>query len=344
MPAEFLPGFRSAPGGYRAAMPKPVSEQVVVVLGASSGIGRATALAFARRGAAVVCASRGADALATLVEEITAAGGRAVSVPTDITDEAALHSLVAAAEDAYGRIDTWVNDSGVSVYGPIATTPVSDFRRVLEVNVLGHVAASKVAVPALQRAGGGVLVGIASAEGVRSLPMHAPYTASKFALRSFYDALRMELAAEGVPVAVTSILPAGIGTPFWEHSRNHTGHLTKPPPPVYAPELVADVVVRAAQHPRREIAVGGATTGFVLGQRFSPALTDLVLSLVGRAAQTSDRPDDGTDILDTPTPGPGQVHGDHTTHLVRHSPFTALAERFVRPGEVLLGLRARLAR
>ena len=325
-------------------MPRPVAEQVVVVLGASSGIGRATALEFARKGAAVVCASRGEEALNTLVAEITVEGGRAIAVPTDITRQDDLDALVVAAEAAFGRIDTWVNDSGVSVYGTIAQTPLEDFRKVLEVNFLGHVAASKAAVPALQRAGGGVLIGIASVEGVRSLPMHAPYTASKFALRSFYDSLRVELAQDGVPVAVSTVLPAGIGTPFWEHSRNHTDHLTKPPPPVYAPELVADVVVRMSEHPRRQIAVGGASVGFILGEKFNPALTDLVLSLVGRRMQTSKRPDNGADILDTPTSGPGQVHGHHVSHLVRRDVFTTVAERFVSPGELLLALRTRWAR
>jgi NAD(P)-dependent dehydrogenase (short-subunit alcohol dehydrogenase family) len=324
-------------------MPKPLHEQVVVILGASSGIGRATALELARKGAAVVCASRGEEALRTLVEEIEGSGGRAAAVPTDITDPAQLDRLVSVAEGRFGHIDTWVNNAAVSVYGTVEDIPLEDFRRVMEVNFLGHVAASKAALPALRRAGGGVLIGVASAEGVRSMPLHAPYSASKFAVRSFYDSLRMELAADGTPVAVTSILPAGIGTPFWEHSRNLTGTMTKPPPPVYAPELVAEAIMRTAVSPRREVIVGGAAVGFVLGQRLNPALTDFVLSLVGRKMQTTDRPDNGTDILHTPTSGPGQVNGDHTDHLVRHSPVTFLAERFVRPGEVLLALRNRRA-
>ena len=325
-------------------MTRPLQEQVVVVLGASSGIGRAAAYAFARGGAAVVCAARGVEALQTLVDDITAGGGRAVAVPTDITRPDELAALVTAAETTYGRIDTWVTMAGVSVYGTVAQVPLEEFRRVAEVNYLGHVAAAQAAVPALVRAGGGVLVGMASVEGVRSLPMHAPYTASKFAVRSFYDALRMELAQEGAPVAVSTVLPAGIGTPFWEHSRNHTAHLTKPPPPVYAPELVADVVVRMAQHPRRQVVVGGASLGFLLGEKLNPALTDVVLSLVGRRMQTSRRPDNGTDNLDAPSAGPGQVHGDHVGHLVRRDLFTTLSERFVRPGEVLLALRSRWAR
>ncbi len=324
---------------------KPVSEQVVVVLGASSGIGRATALALAREGASVVCASRGAEALGTLVREVEEAGGTAVAVPTDITNPYALEALVQAAEGRYGRVDTWVNVAGVSVYGSVRDVPLEDFRRVLEVNLLGHVAATKAALPALERAGGGVVIGIASAEGARAVPLHAPYTASKFALRAFYDALRVELAQEGSPVRVTTLLPAGISTPFWERSRNLTGgHLTKPPPPVYAPELVAAAVVRAATHPRREVPVGGAAYGFILGQRISPALTDALMSLVMRRAQTSDRPDTGTDVLDRPAPGPGQVRGDHPGHVARHSPATALAARLPRPGELLTAARARLAR
>jgi NAD(P)-dependent dehydrogenase (short-subunit alcohol dehydrogenase family) len=209
----------------------------------------------------------------------------------------------------------------------------------MEVNFLGHVAAAKAAVPALERAGGGVLIGIVSVEGYRSMPLHAPYSASKFALRAFYDALRMELADEHSPVAITSILPAGIGTPFFEHSRSKTGAMPKPPPPVYAPELVAEVIVRAAEHPRREIPVGDAALGFLAGQRVSPALTEAVLSVAGPRMQQADRPDDGTDILDAPTPGPGRVRGAFADHLVTSSPLTRAAGALLHPGELLLRAR-----
>jgi NAD(P)-dependent dehydrogenase (short-subunit alcohol dehydrogenase family) len=318
---------------------RPVTDQAVVVLGASSGIGRATALAFGRRGAQVVVASRGVEALDTLVTELTALGAQAVSVPTDITDEAAVDALARTAEERFGRIDTWVTGPAVSVYGTVADITVAEFRRVMEVNFLGHVAAAKAAVPALERAGGGVLIGIVSVEGYRSMPLHAPYSASKFALRAFYDALRMELADEHSPVAITSILPAGIGTPFFEHSRSKTGAMPKPPPPVYAPELVAEVIVRAAEHPRREIPVGDAALGFLAGQRVSPALTEAVLSVAGPRVQQADRPDDGTDILDTPTPGPGRVRDAFADHLVTSSPLTRAAGALLRPGELLLRAR-----
>ena len=144
---------------------------------------------------------------------------------------------------------------GVGIWGSVKQIDLDEFRRVTEVNYIGHVAAAQAAVPALERAGGGVLIGIGSVEGYRSIPLHAPYSASKFALRAFYDTLRMELAEERPPVEVSQILPAGIATPFFEHARTKLGSMPKPPPPVYAPELVAEAVVRASVHPRREVPV-----------------------------------------------------------------------------------------
>jgi len=324
--------------------PRPLSDQAVVVLGASSGIGRATALEFVGQGVKqIAVASRGVEALDTLVADLTAAGAEAVAVPTDITDEAAVTALARTAEERFGRIDTWVTVPGVGIWGAVQDISLDEFRRVMEVNFIGHVAAAQVAVPALQRAGGGVLIGIGSVEGYRSMPFHAPYSASKFALRAFYDALRMELADAGSPVAVTSILPAGIGTPFFEHARTKLGSMPKPPPPVYAPELVAEAIVRAAEHPRREVPVGDAALGFLAGQRFSPALTDAFLSLTGRRLQTTDRPDDGTDILDSPTPGPGAVRGAFADQLLTTSPITRAAGAIVRPGELLLKARRLMA-
>ncbi|HEX8630977.1 MAG TPA: SDR family oxidoreductase [Catenuloplanes sp.] len=323
-------------------MPKPVSEQVVVIAGASTGIGRASALAFAARGASVVCAARGAQALQTLVQDIAEAGGTAIAVPTDVADPAAVRALAAAAEQRFGRIDTWVNAAAVSVYGSVEEITDEEFDRVMRVNFLGQVHGVHAAVPALRRAGGGVIVGIASVEGVRAVPMHAPYTASKWALRGFYDCLRTELAMQGAPIAVTTILPASIDTPFFEHARSKLGAMPKPPPPVYAPEIVAETIVYAARHPRREIAVGGSAIGFLLGQRLSPALTDALLSIrrIGAGAQRSDRPDNGVDNLDAPLDGPGQVHGSYPGRVLKRSVFTQLIGRRRRPGDVLTAVLA----
>jgi NAD(P)-dependent dehydrogenase (short-subunit alcohol dehydrogenase family) len=324
---------------------RPVADQVVVVLGASSGIGRATALCFVAQGARrIVVASRGIEALQTLAEELRTQGAEVLVQPTDITDTAAVDALAANAEERFGRVDTWVTVPGVSIYGTVEQISVEEFRRFLDVNVIGHVAAAKAAVPALQRAGAGVLIGIASVESYRSLPLHAPYSASKFALRAFYDSLRMELADARSPVAVTSILPAGIATPFFEHSRSKTGAMPKPPPPVYAPELVAEAVVRASEHPRREVPVGDAAVGFLAGQRFSPAVSDAVLSAIAPRLQQSDRPDDGFDIIDSPTPGPGSVRGAFADQALTSSPVTRAAAVVLRPGELLLRARQLMPR
>ncbi|MGY1610126.1 MULTISPECIES: SDR family oxidoreductase [unclassified Geodermatophilus] len=322
--------------------PRPLSEQVVVVLGASSGIGRATALEFVRRGVTrIVVASRSVEALATLVDDLRERPAEAVAVPTDITDDDAVATLAQDAEERFGRVDTWVTVPAVSVYATVADTTMAEFRRVTEVNYLGHVAAAKAAVPVLERDGGGVLVGIGSVESHRALPLHAAYSASKAAVRLFYDALRMELTDAGSPVSVCTVLPASIATPFFEHSRSRTGSMPKPPPPVYAPELVAEAVVRLAEHPRREVPVGDAAFGFLTGQKVSPALTDALLSVVGPRAQTSDRPDDGTDILDTPTPGPGRVRGEYADQALTTSPLSRAAWAVPRPGDLLMRARRR---
>jgi NAD(P)-dependent dehydrogenase (short-subunit alcohol dehydrogenase family) len=321
---------------------RAVDEQVVVIVGASSGIGRASALAFAARGARVVCAARSVQALDDLVEEITGAGGTAAAVPTDIADAGAVRALAAAAEDRFGRIDTWINSAAVSVWGRVEDITDEEFDRVLRVNFLGHVHGVHAALPALRRAGGGGIIGISSLEGVRAVPLHGPYTASKWALRALYDTLRMELAQEGEPIAVSTILPAGIDTPFFEHARSKIGAMPKPPPPVYAPELVADTIVHTAEHPRREVAVGGAAIGFVTGQRLSPALTDALMSIprIGIGMSKADRPDNGTDNVDAPMDGTGRVHGSHPGRVLRHSAVTEWLRQVPRPGELLMGALA----
>jgi NAD(P)-dependent dehydrogenase (short-subunit alcohol dehydrogenase family) len=325
-------------------MPKPVSEQVVVIVGASSGIGRASALAFARRGARVVCAARNVDALTDLVEEIEGSGGAAVSVPTDIADPEAVRRLADSAQDHYGGIDTWVNAAAIAVWGRVEDVSDEEFDRVIRVNFLGHVHAVHAVLPIMRTGGGGVIIGISSVEGVRSVPLQAPYTASKWALRALYDSLRVELAQEGVPIAVSTILPASIDTPFFEHARSKLGAMPKPPPPVYAPELVAAAVVRAAERPRREIPVGGAALAFFIGQRLSPALTDALMSIprLGAGSQKSDRPDNGEDNLDEPVPGAARVHGAHPGEVLTRSPFTWAAARLPRPGELVTAAATQL--
>jgi NAD(P)-dependent dehydrogenase (short-subunit alcohol dehydrogenase family) len=323
-------------------VPRTLENQVVVITGASSGIGRATATEFASHGARVVCAARNEQGLDTLVQEITGAGGTALAVPTDVADAGAVRRLAEHAESMFGRIDTWVNNAAVSIWGRVEDTTDEEFDRVMRVNFLGQVHGVHAALPALRRGGGGTIIGVASVEGVRAVPMHAAYTASKWALRGFYDALRMELKeSDGDTIDVTTILPGPIATPFFEHARSKVGAMPKPPPPTYAPEVVARAIVHAAVHPTREVPVGGSAVGFYLAQRISPALSDAVMSLrrIAVDAQSADRPDTGSDNVDTPIPEQGQTRGTYAGRVLEHSAFTALVGQRKRPTEALAALR-----
>lgn len=324
-------------------MTRAVSDQVVVIAGASSGIGRAAALRLARSGARVVCAARNESGLRTLLSEITDAGGQAIMTVTDVADPEAVYALADEAEARFGRIDTWVNNAGVSVWGRVDDITDAEFDRVMRVNFLGHVHGVHAALPALRRAGGGVIIGISSLEGARAVPLQAPYAASKWALRGFYDSLRTELAAFDDGIHVTTILPAAIDTPFFEHARSKIGSMPKPPPPTYAPEVVAEAILKAATRPTREVPIGGVAVAFMGAQRMSPALADAVLSLrrVALGLQRTDRPDNGTDNVDAPVDEPGQVRGNYPGTVLRHSPYTRWIGQRRRPSEVLSGIATR---
>ena len=284
-------------------MPRPVSEQVVVVTGASSGIGRAAARLFARSGATVFAAARDVHALDSLVTEV---GDRIVPVPTDVTDPASVRALADTAVYQAGRIDTWVNAAAIHEYAWFEETEPAEFAQVLHTNVLGQVHGAYAAIRRLaENDTGGVLIGVSSVEGVRAVPLQAPYVTSKWALRGFYDTIRMEMALRHPKVKVTTVLPASIDTPIFEHARTKLEHLPKPPPPLYAPDVVARAIVHAARRPQRELPVGGSAVQFMLGQRFAPSVMDWLLSrrFAAVQGQQTDLSNPGTDNLRAPMPG-----------------------------------------
>lgn len=252
---------------------KPLRDQVIVITGASSGIGLVTARTAAKAGAKVVLAARSEEALRELESELNANGAVALAVPTDVADQAAVSRLADAALDRFGRIDTWVNDAGVSIYGNIEQVPVEDAKRLFETNYWGVVNGSLEAVKHL-KSSGGALINIGSTLSDRAIPIQGHYSASKHAVKGFTDALRMELEADKVPISVTLIKPAGINTPYTQHAKNFMVEEPNLPPPVYDPQLVANAILHAATHKVRDLFVGSAGKAISAAGHYAPRLAD----------------------------------------------------------------------
>jgi short-subunit dehydrogenase len=291
-----------------------VKDCVVVVMGASSGIGRATALAFAGHGAAVVLAARRQEALDEVARECEAAGGQALAVPTDVTDFKAVEELARRAVERFGRIDVWVNDAALMLFAPFLEAPLEDFRRVLDVNVMGYVHGAKAALPRMKEQGGGVIVNVSSIVGVVAQPYTHAYSMSKAAVRALSASLRQELMLEGGDarkVKVATVLPATMDTPFFEHAANYTGRATKAMPPVYTPERVARTIVNLVRVPRREVLVGSMGRSLVMQAKLTPGLVEKMMAVqVDKTHLARRRPAPATDgNLHEPAHGTGSVHG-----------------------------------
>ena len=258
---------------------KPLSEQVVVITGATSGIGLATARLAVQRGAAVFLIARNGEALSRLAEELKAKGARAEVATADVGDEGQMREAVAKVEAAFGGFDTWINNAGVSIYGRIEDTPIEDQRRLFDTNYWGVVIGGKLAVERLRaRKGGGALITVGSVLSDMSVPVQGPYSASKHAVKGFINALRMELLLDAPDVQVTLIKPSAIDTPYKEHARNYTAHPGTNPPPVYAAPLVAEAILHAAEHRVRELTVGGGGRLQAIFAQLAPWLADPLMA------------------------------------------------------------------
>jgi short-subunit dehydrogenase len=311
-------------------MPKRLSDQVVVITGASQGIGRETALRFAAAGASVVVAARNEEALRALTTEIARLGGRAEAVVADVADPRQVERIGTVAMDRFGRVDTWVNNAGVAIYGTVEQVDAEEMERLVEVNLLGLMYGSKVAVTLMKPRGGGTIINVGSALSDRAIPLQAAYVASKHGVAGFSEALRLELMREDAGIDVVVILPSSINTPLFDFARSKLGVQPMPVPPVYAPAVVAEAIFHAAEHGGREIVVGGWGKLLTVVQWLSPSLLDRYMLQGGRAfeQQKTDRPDDRRDNLFEPSTGPGSTTGQfgagskptslYTRHLELH--------------------------
>src|SRR5688572_18053903 len=267
---------------------KPVEAQVIAITGASSGIGLVTAKHAARRGARVVLAARNESSLKRAVEEIRQRGGRATYVTADVADPSQVERIAETARREFGRIDTWVNNAAVSMYGRITELRIEDMRRQMDVNYWGQVYGSRTAVRHL-RARGGALINVGSALSDRAIPLQGNYCAAKHALKAFTDTLRMELEEEGAPISVTLVKPGSIATPLFDKAKTYLGVEPQPVPPVYAPEVAADAILHCAQHPLRDIITGGM--GKMLSvAALAPRIADEYMERTTFGSQQTDKP------------------------------------------------------
>jgi NAD(P)-dependent dehydrogenase (short-subunit alcohol dehydrogenase family) len=303
----------------------PLHEQVIVITGASSGIGLVTAQHAAQGGARVVVVARNGNDLQRAVERIRRHGGRAIHVVADVADREQVERVAAAALAEFGRIDTWVNNAAVSMYGRIMDLSIEDMRRQMDVNYWGQVYGSRVAVRHM-RHHGGALVNVASALADRAIPLQGNYCAAKHALKAFTDALRMELEEAGIPISVTLVKPASIDTPFFEKAKTYLGVEPQPVPPVYAPEVVSEVILHAAQHPLRELIAGGSGAK-LSAARFAPRLADLYMERWTFDSQRTAIPTNGrADNLHHPVTDDGGERGRNWAgHTRRSSVYTKAA-------------------
>ncbi len=285
---------------------------VVVITGASSGIGRSAAALFGRRGWRVGLIARNADNLHAARKDVEAAGGTASVAVADVADSAALEAAAARIEGELGPIDVWINNAGVGIFAKFMDIAEDEFRRLTDVNYLGTVNGTRVALRRMLPRNRGTVVQILSAISYRGVPLQSPYSGSKYALRGFTEAIRAELANDNSAVHVTMVHPPAVNTPFYNHALSHMPKPVRPPPPVYQPELVADAIYLAATTRRREVKVAGATLGFAVANKLTPGLLDFFAGKVGVTSQQSNE-GGAVAVRDPNLHGPGQrpssVHG-----------------------------------
>ncbi len=285
--------------------------EVVVVTGASAGVGRATVRAFAERGASVALLARGEDGLQGAREDVEALGGRALVLPVDVADAEAVEGAAARVEEELGPIDVWVNNAMTVVFAPFKELTAEEFRRATEVTYLGYVHGTMAALKRMLPRDRGTIVQVGSALSYRAIPLQSSYCGAKFAIRGFTDSLRAELKHDGSRVHVTMVQLPALNTPQFGWSRTKLPYHPQPVPPIYQPEVAAEAIHWAAHQRRREVYVGASSVMTILGNKVAPWAADLYLALTGYEGQQTADPvgPDRPDNLFEPVPGDHGAHG-----------------------------------
>jgi NAD(P)-dependent dehydrogenase (short-subunit alcohol dehydrogenase family) len=304
---------------------KPLREQVIVVTGASSGLGRAIARGAGERGAKVVVTARNEEALRNCVAEIERAGSEALAVPADCVEQGQVHRVVAQAVERFGRLDTYVANAIVTVYAEAERLEPDELRRVIDVNFFGVVYGFWAALPHL-RSSKGTFLHVSSALAYRGIPLQAAYCSSKAAARAFLESARVEEQKAGTGVAISLVLPGAINTPQFDRDRQKIGYQPQPVPPIYQPEPFAEATLHCAEHPVRELPISWGAQKLLWGQKLSPRAGDWLLRRMGWKSQHTDEPKpvDAPDNLFDTLPGDPGAHGRFDDQARRSTTWTRL--------------------
>ena len=313
---------------------------VVVVTGASAGVGRATVRAFARHGADVGLIARGVDGLEAARREVEALGRRALVVPTDVADAPQVESAADRIERQLGPVDVWVNNAMVSVFSPVKKMTADEIRRVTEVTYLGVAYGTLAALKRMLPRDRGTIVQVGSALAYRGIPLQSAYCGAKHAIQGFTESLRCELLHDGSHVHVTMVQLPAMNTPQFDWVRSRLPRRPQPVPPIYDPEIAADAIVWAASARRREMSVGGPTVAAIWGNKIASGLLDRYLARTGYDAQQTDEPADPyrPDNLWRPLPGDHGAHGRFGNRSSHTSPLTWANEHPMSMGLAMLGV------
>jgi NAD(P)-dependent dehydrogenase (short-subunit alcohol dehydrogenase family) len=307
---------------------KPLSEQVVVITGASGGLGRAIARGAASRGAKLVLTARGEDGLDACLREAQTFGTEAIAVPADCSVQDEAGRVVEQAIDRFGRIDTYIANAMVTVYAETYRYDADELKRIMDVNFFGQVYGYWAALPHLHESHG-TFVSVQSALAYRGIPLQGGYCASKAALRNFFESARVELEREHTGVSISAVLPGAINTPQFDRARQKIGKQPEPVPPIYQPEPFADAVLECCERPVRELPIGWGAQKLLWGQKVSPRAGDLMLLRMGWSEQhtVEDKPVGSPDNLFTPLPGDPGAHGRFDAVSRRSTVWTSLRLR-----------------